>query len=183
MKKYLVWLLLSTGLAFAAALPEDSLYQLSSRWENQQGTSVQMVQMRGQIRVLALIYTHCQGICPAIVKEMKSLESSLSASQRARVGFVLVTMDPEVDTVARLQEYAREQNLGSAWTLLRGSPEDVRELAATLDFRYRKTSSTDYAHTAMVTVLDDQGEVAEQQLGLSGREQIWQKIQKLLAKP
>ncbi|MBX3171150.1 MAG: SCO family protein [Candidatus Eremiobacteraeota bacterium] len=171
------------GLAAALPLPDSSLYQLSSSWVNQRGSTLQLSQLRGQIQVLALIYTHCQGICPAIVKEMKALEAELSPAQRQRVGFVLVTMDPQTDSVARLQEYARAEKLGAGWSLLRGAPEDVRELAATLDFRYRKSGAKDYAHSAMLTVLDEQGEVAEQQLGLSGRETISRKLQQLLAQP
>lgn len=185
MRKHLTLWFLSTCLALASALPlpEGSLYQLSSRWVNQRGVPLELIQLRGKPQVLALIYTHCQGICPAILKEMKDLEAGLTPAQRNRIGFVLITMDPQTDTVDRLQEYARQENLGENWILLRGAPEDIRELAATLDFRYRKTNSKDYAHSAMLTLLDAQGEVAEQQVGLPAREAINRKLQQLLMPP
>ena len=168
-KRWIVFWSLMT-LALAAPLPETSIYQLPSRWSDQQGQSINLADLQGKVQVLAMIYTHCQSVCPAILEGMKKTEGQLTSSQRQQVGFVLVSIDPRVDTSAQLKAYADAKKLGPAWRLLRGSPEDVRELAATLDFKYRKTSSKDYAHSAMITVLDPQGEVLHQQVGLSGGE-------------
>jgi len=170
MWKRCLWFFCLIALALAAPLPDTSLYQLPSRWSDQEGRSITLPDLQGKVQVLAMIYTHCQSVCPAILEGMKATEGQLTASERRRVGFVLVSIDPRVDTSAQLKAYADEKKLGPAWRLLRGSPEDVRELAATLDFKYRKTSSKDYAHSAMITVLDPQGEVLHQQVGLSGGE-------------
>lgn len=165
----------------ASPLPDTSLYHLPSQWTDQNGRSLSLEELRGKVRVVALVYTQCQSVCPAIILAMKNTEASLSIQEKAQVGFVLVSIDPSVDTSAQLKEFAAAQKLGPTWSLLRGSPADVRELATTLDFKYRKTSSKDYAHTAMITVLDGQGEIVHQQVGLAvGAAERLKVVRKLL---
>lgn len=154
------------ALAWAAPLPENSLYNLQSSWRDQNGVALKWPELRGEIRVLALIYTHCQSVCPAILEQLKETETQLSRSERRRVGFVLVSMDPEGDSIEQLQRFAVERDLGENWRLLRGASADVRELAAVLDFKYRKNSGKDFSHSAMITLLDAQGEIVQQQVGL-----------------
>jgi len=169
MFRLILTLLISLAIGVGAEpLSDNSLYNLPSQWSDQFGRSLSLEELRGKTRVLALIYTNCESVCPAIIEGMKATENKLSVQEKARVGFVLVSIDPSVDTSAKLKAYATEQKLGPAWTLLRGNPEDVRELAATLNFRYRKTSQKDYAHTAMITVLDGGGDVIHQHVGLTG---------------
>ncbi|MFN8610645.1 MAG: SCO family protein [Vulcanimicrobiota bacterium] len=175
---------LAVALAAAAhALPDESLYNLVSAWQDQAGRNLQLRQLSGRVEVLAMVYTHCQSVCPAIIDAMQRTESSLTSRERAQVGFVLVSIDPSVDTPGQLQEFAAQHHFGPGWTLLRGSPEDVRELAATLNFKYRKTSQKDYAHSAMISVLNQQGEIVQQQVGMSGgAEERLREIRKLLSK-
>ncbi|MBS2039885.1 SCO family protein [bacterium] len=182
MCKNVISVLLLLGLSLlACALPDESLYNLPSQWNDQSGRPLRLQQLGGKVQVLAMVYTHCQSVCPAIITAMKSTEARLSAAERARVGFVLVSIDPAVDTSEQLREFAVENKFGPGWILLRGAPEDVRELAATLNFKYRKTTQKDYAHTAMITVLDQQGQVVSQQLGMSGgAEERLSEIRKLL---
>ena len=66
-----------------------------------------------------------------------------------------------------MRQFAAEQHLSPDWRLLRGSKEQVRELAATLDFKYRKISPDQYAHSNVITVLGSDGVVVHQQTGLS----------------
>lgn len=168
MKIRILLLFLLTWSALARPLSDTSLYNLPSQWTDQSGKSMVLPDLRGQVRVLAMIYTNCQSTCPAIIHAMQDTEAQLTPSQRGRVGFVLVSIDPAVDTPEQLQDFAQEHHFGPAWRLLRGNQEDVRELAAVLNFKYRKTSQKDYAHSAMITVLDREGEVVHQQVGLSG---------------
>lgn len=154
------------ALAWATPLPENSLYHLDSSWRDQNGVVLKLPELRGQIRVVALIYTHCKSVCPAILEQMKTTETRLSRSERSRVGFVLVTLDPEGDSSEQLHQFASERELGDRWRLLRGSSADVRELAAVLDFKYRKNSNQEFSHSAMITVLDAEGAIAQQQVGL-----------------
>jgi len=108
-----------------------------------------------------MIYTHCTATCPLAVSELKRI-----AALDPDVRFVLVSLDPARDDVSRLADYAAERALDpSRWTLLTGSDADVRDLAASLDVRYRRVTPNDLAHSNLITLLDREGRVARQASG------------------
>lgn len=156
----------SATVSASAPLSGMSVYNLQSKWTDQDGRGLKLEQLRGQPRVIAMVYTSCHEACPRLIADMKAIEKQLSPQEKARVGFVLVSIDPEVDTTQRLHDFARGLGVGPQWCLLRGKAADVEELAATLNFRYRKTSATEFAHSNVITVLGIQGEIVHQQSGV-----------------
>ncbi len=154
----------------ASAAPEFSVYELPARWRDQAGRDVGLESLRGRVRVVAMVYASCTHTCPSIVGEMKRLEAELTPAERARAGFVLFSLDPERDTPERLAELAASMRLDPAgWTLLTGGPEEVRELAALLDIRYRVEADGQISHSNSYLVLDAAGGVVHRQDGLGGR--------------
>ena len=138
-----------------------SVYELEGRWRDQTGATRSLTDWRGTPVLIAMIYTHCTATCPLAVSELKRL-SALDPDVR----FVLVSLDPARDDVSRLADYAAERALDpSRWTLLTGSDADVRDLAATLDVRYRRVTPQDLAHSNLITLLDREGRVARQASG------------------
>ena len=147
---------------------DKSLYQLDSVWTSDVGKEVKLGVLRGRPQVLALFFTSCEFACPIIVQDMKSIQEALPVELRKQVDFVLVTMDCERDSPAVLREYRRRQNLGTDhWTLLRGAPDDVRELAALLGVNYQKDARGQFSHSNVITVLNAEGEIVFRQTGLS----------------
>jgi protein SCO1/2 len=148
--------------------PRWSVYELGSSWRDQHGAERRLSSLAGRAQVLAMIYTHCTSTCPLAIAEMKRIEAATDTS----VGLVLVTLDPEHDTPAVLAEYARARELdASRWTLLGGSSDAVRELAAALGVRYRRLSPAELAHSNTLTLLDASGSVIHQQQGLGERDE------------
>ncbi len=142
-----------------------SLYELGSTWRDERGEQRALAALGGRPRVIAMVYTHCGASCPITVAEMKRI----AASTPAGVGFVLVSLDPERDTPGRLASYAADLALDPArWTLLNGPDDQVRELAALLGVRYRRTSAAELAHSNVLTLVDAAGVVVRQQQGLDG---------------
>jgi protein SCO1/2 len=130
-----------------------SVYELASTWRDQQGRERTLSSLRGRPQLVAMVYTHCSTTCPITVDQMKRIER-----ESADVGLVLVSLDPDHDSPHRLAEYAHERGLDAArWTILTGGASDVRELAATLGVRYRRTSPEELAHSNTVTLLDAAG--------------------------
>lgn len=156
------------GLAEApapAAPSGHSIFHLPSRWTTHRGDEIQLSNLGGRVQVLAMVYTHCQAACPRILADMRWIRARVDRG--APVGFVLVSIDPERDTPERLAAFADESGLaGDDWLLLRGSDEDVRELAAVLGVRYRRVSEGDFSHSNLISVLDPQGVVVHRQIGL-----------------
>ncbi len=144
-----------------------SLYDLPSSWRDQRGATVHLDTLAGRVRVLAMVYTSCHATCPLIVADLKRIEASLPAARRDAVGFVLVSLDPERDTPGRLAEWAAATRLDPArWTLLNGDGDAVRELAAAIGVRYQAQGPDALAHSNVITVLDADGAIVHQQLGL-----------------
>lgn len=147
-------------------LDDASIYQLESRWTRSDGKQVGLADLRGKVRVLTIFYASCDYACPILVGRMKSLQAALPEARRDQVGLVLVSMDPANDTPERLAEYAERMELEGDWTLLQGQDGDVRELGALLGFRYRRQPEGGFSHSNMITVLDREGRVHHQVIGL-----------------
>ena len=142
---------------------ERSVYQLDSSWTEDNGRTLRLSSLEGNAQLLALIYTTCTGTCPITVKAMQMFSRNMPEDIRHHTRFLLVTVDPDEDTPPVLRKYRREMNLDKRWKLLRGSKEDVRELAAVLGFNYEQIESGQFAHSNLVTVLDRHGEIVHQQ--------------------
>jgi len=147
-------------------LDAASVYQLESTWTRADGEKIKLASLRGKVRVLAIFYSSCQYACPIIVGRMKSVQAGIPEKQQDGAGFVLVSMDPAHDDPAALAAYAKRMELAGDWALLHGSEGDVRELAALLGFRFRLEKDGGYSHSNMITVLDREGRVNHQSIGL-----------------
>ena len=148
----------------AAELGDHSLYQVESTWTNQAGVSMQLASLKGKPIVVAMTYTSCEVSCPRIVSAMQHVLSDTKTD----AGFVLISIDPERDTVDQLQEYASKMKLdASRWNLLTGVEDDVREMAALLGVRYQQMPDGEFAHSNIITVLDSDGVIYHQQNGIA----------------
>ena len=119
--------------------------------------------------VLAMFYTQCQYACPMIVAAMRRIQAALTATERINARFILVSFDSKHDTPAALHAYRQEVGLPTGtWILAHGNPDAVRKLAMILGVKYQKLGKDQYAHSNLITVLNDRGEIAYQRTGLQG---------------
>jgi protein SCO1 len=153
-----------------AALPSLSLWQLEGRWSRAPNGELELASLRGAPALVLFFYGTCEYACPALVRNLQAVERQLAATARAKVRFVLVTIDPERDTIERLTSYAREHELDpSRWVLLRGAPEQIRELAAAVGVRYRAGGSGQFSHTMRIVLVDRDGVEVSRWDGLDQR--------------
>lgn len=148
------------------SLTPGSLYQVESIWTNDAGKMLRLSDFRGRPRIITMFFANCQSACPLLVADMRRIEKALPENLRSKVGFILVTFDPERDTPEALQKCRNDHHLGENWTLLRGNPDDVLELAALLGVKYKKAGAGQFFHSNLITILDRNGEIAFQQIGL-----------------
>jgi len=152
----------------AVALPGKSIYQIDSTWTTDAGQPFKLAALRGRSQIMAMFFTSCENACPITVSDMKRIEAALPEALRERVGFALVSFDPDRDTAAALHAYRLRRGLDQArWTLLRGEPADVAELAARLGMKYKNGARGQFAHSNIITVLNPDGEIVRQQIGLN----------------
>ena len=70
--------------------------------------------------VLSFIFTACTSICPVTSATFAQLQRRLG-SQSSRVQLVLISIDPEQDTPARLAAYAKKVGAGPGWRFYTGT--------------------------------------------------------------
>ena len=144
-----------------------SIYNLPSKWTNQNGQNLEMKDLKGKVLVMVMIYTSCKAACPRLVADMRNIESRLSENIKPDVKFLLVSIDPEVDTPARLKEFAIANKMdGGQWDFLRSTEENTREFAAVLAVNYKKIAPLDFSHSNIISVFNAEGELTFQQEGL-----------------
>ena len=139
------------------------------------GREVTLEGLAGRTLVVDFIFTTCAGPCPIMSAGMAELQSALEGTD---VLLVSVTVDPETDTLEVLSEYAeRYQADPQRWLFLRGDPEAVGELAASVSLALQRDPGADVgfqvSHSTRLVVVDGEGRVRGYYDGTTaaGREQ------------
>lgn len=152
----------------AKPLAEKSLYQLDDSWTNDNGQTVKLSTLRRRPQVVVMFFANCQYACPLLVYQMQQIEAALPPDLRTNVGFTLVSFDSKRDTPAALKDYRNLHGLSPAnWTLLKGNPDAVLDLAALLGVQFKEDAQGNFSHSNVITLLNTEGEIVRQQTGLS----------------
>ncbi len=143
----------------AKKIPIDSIFQIQTNWINQDNKIVKLESFEGKPTILAMVYLSCKFLCPTIISEVQNLEAKIDPKKREKVQVLLASFDPEKDTPAVIKAYAKKRKLDSPhWTLLTSKTDSApRELAAVLDFKYKKIEGGDFTHSFMIVVLNESG--------------------------
>lgn len=146
--------------AAARPLPRDSIYHLPAVLIDQHGKSADWRAHRGRPQMVAMFYTSCRYICPLIVDSAKGIEHALTPVERARLGILLISMDPARDTPAALKSVFDKRKLDAArWSLASPQPGDVRAIAGALGIRYRALADGEFNHSSALVLLDAEGRI------------------------
>ena len=158
----------STNGPASGKVTDKSLYQVQTEWTSDFGKAMKLEKLRGKPQVVAMFFTTCEFACPVLVYDVRRIEKELPENVRTNVGFVLVSFDSERDTVEVLHAYREKLELDKErWVLLRGEPEDVLELSALLGVKFKKDQRGQFAHSNLISILNAEGEVVHQQVGLN----------------
>jgi protein SCO1/2 len=152
----------------SAPFSRNSIYQADAAFITDTGAAFKLGALRGRPVVLVMFFASCGYACPLTVTDMQAIRTQLPAEVREHAAFVLVSFDVARDTTAALAAYRNQRSLDSAWTLLRGTEDSVRELAALLGVKYKQEADGAFAHSNLITILNTQGEIVHQRLGLKG---------------
>ncbi len=148
-------------------LPADSIFHLSSHWQNQQGDTLQLQELRGKTLVVVMIYTSCKTACPLLVANMKKIEAAINKKKLASSTLVLVSIDPVTDTPENLFAFARQNEMtADHWVFLRSDEEATQEFANVLSMKYKKISPLDFSHSNIISVFNKEGQLVLQEEGI-----------------
>jgi len=148
-------------------ISDESIFNLTSKWNTEEGEIIQLEELKGKTLVMVMIYTTCKAACPRLVADMRNIETKIPKNNIENLRFVLVSIDPETDTPTRLKEFAKENLMdGEQWVFLQGTENGVREFANVLAVKYKQISPMDFSHSNIISVFNAKGELMHQQEGL-----------------
>ncbi len=159
--------LMSCKQSHSDQISEDSVYNLSSKWQKQDGSKIQLVDLKGKVVVMVMIYTSCKTACPRLTAEMRQIAQKVGDADAKDIRYVLVSIDPEKDTPEKMTEYLKTNKFDSEqWVFLRADEDDTRELANVLSVKYKEISPIDFSHSNIISVFSKDGSLAFQKEGL-----------------
>jgi protein SCO1/2 len=108
---------------------------------------------------LTFLYTSCPDVCPLVTQKLKDT-SKLLGKAGSGVVFLVVTVDPERDTVERLYEYSRQFAMLDKWHFLTGTESKLKPV---WDYywvgKVSKDGKGNVTHQAPVHIIDQEGRV------------------------
>jgi protein SCO1/2 len=148
-------------------ISEESIFNLTSKWNTQDNKEIELKELKGKTLVMVMIYTTCKAACPRLTADIRNIEDKIPADLKKEVQFILVSIDPENDTPAKLKAFAKENFIDNQqWTLLQGTESGVREFANVLAVKYKQITPLDFSHSNIISVFNPGGELVHQQEGL-----------------
>ncbi|MCA1772681.1 MAG: SCO family protein [Halomonas sp.] len=121
-----------------------------------------------QIALLSFGYTYCPDICPMTQSVKRQALAELSASQREQVVPVMITVDPQRDTLERLEEYLAffgEDFIGAS-----GDQAELDEVMTRYGVITRRVEAPDSAikytidHSSSLYLVDREGDILQRVL-------------------
>lgn len=143
--------------------------------------------LRGKVLLIYFGYTHCPDVCPASLAAAAQALNALSADERTKVRLIMVSVDPERDTPARLKEYARFFH--PAIVGVTGTPEEIAAVAKRYGVFYAEqkvaTAGDGYVvdHSADTYIVAADGKLAGKIAHATAPDQVAAIIRKHLYQP
>jgi protein SCO1/2 len=139
--------------------------------------------LTGKWHLVFFGYTHCPDTCPTTLNDLSLAIDKLGKDQRANVGIVLITVDPERDTPDVLKSYV--ESFDGPIVALTGTAEAVAQAAKDYRVYYAKhprpDGGYDMDHSAVIYVMDPQGRFTATFTPDASAESIASRLQKLLS--
>jgi len=118
----------------------------------------------GKVRMLYFGYTFCPDVCPGSLQRVGAAFNKLTPEELTKVQGMLISVDPERDTLQKLEDYTKyfhKQIVG-----VTGTKSQIDEIAERYDVEYRKaegSSPESYLvdHTGYIFVLDKKGKIRD----------------------
>ncbi|UCH18170.1 MAG: SCO family protein [Burkholderiales bacterium] len=131
------------------------------------GERVALTDLRGKVLAVTFLYASCADTCPLLTAQMVAIQRRLGADFGPRIGFVSITVDPEVDTPEVLRGYAKAHGADhEGWSFLTGTPAEIKDVLRRYGVYARKSSRGDVDHLFLTSLIDGEGMLRVQYLGV-----------------
>jgi len=131
------------------------------------GGRLALADLRGKVVAVTFIYATCTDTCPLLTAKLARLRERLGKDAGAKVAFVAITVDSERDTPAVLKNYARAHGADvPGWAFLTGTATEIQDVARRYGVFARKTPRGDVDHTFLTSLVDRDGALRVQYMGV-----------------
>jgi len=113
---------------------------------DQTGTKFTFSSTRGKVVLMAFLFTHCGDVCPFSAAKMRLALQQLG-DEAKDVDLVVISTDPERDTVAQMAAYSKALGLYDLWHMVTGPLPEMQKLYASLKITVIKSDEDEAAHT------------------------------------
>lgn len=140
-------------LLIAVTLPQSlsstevpGLFQMDFESANSSRVQILKSLEGGKSSYVAIFYTSCKTVCPMTVKKVRTLQESKPADR-----VFLITIEPEVDTRGKLDEFRKKHSLPDNWLLLRSENRKLASMLKQTGFTYSgKKSASHRMHSVQI---------------------------------
>ena len=133
---------------------------------DQAGRPFVVDELRGKVVLFNFIFTSCPNICPVQTQALAEVQRAIPRSDRDRVQFVSVSIDPVHDTPAVLLSFAQRFKLDFArWTFVTGGTEDIDRLSERLRLFAQNTERRPENHGTTLWLMDGKGRLMQRYAG------------------
>ena len=115
----------------------------------------------GNVWVADFIFTHCAGTCPVMSVQMARVDQELAKRLGATppVRLVSISVDPDRDTPAVLDDYSRKFGASERWSFLTGEREKIIELTKGFKLASGEEPSNEIVHSSKLVLVDRQNRI------------------------
>jgi protein SCO1/2 len=125
---------------------------------DQNGREVSLASLKGRPVLIDFVYTSCASTCPLQTAKMAKVAKLLGPQLGSQVMIVSLTLDPETDTPAKLNDYARRYGAdSSSWLFLTGAPKTVDKALARFKLKRERASDGQVMHVAAAFLIGGDG--------------------------
>lgn len=93
---------------------------------SQDNELMNLTDFRGEVVVVAFIFTKCPDVCPIITQLLRSVDEGLTSEYQEHVSIISISVDPEYDTPEMLKNYTELH--GVNWPHLTGDPVEMESI-------------------------------------------------------
>jgi protein SCO1/2 len=134
---------------------------------SQDNRPVALSDFRGKVIAVAFIFTRCTETCPVLTPMMSFVQDRLGQDFGKKILFITITVDPERDSPEVLKEYADSFGADPAgWFFLTGPADDIRKVTRSYGVFAAKAENGNIDHTFLTSIIDRQGILRVQYLGV-----------------
>ena len=141
----------------------DSIHAVAPFWlTNQAGHTITKDSLDGHIYVANFFFSICPSICPKMMGNLKTLQTTFADS--AQIRLVSFSVMPWADSVSQLRKYGELRGINPAkWHLLTGPKETIYTLGRTSYFAEKglglQKNTTEFLHTESMLLIDQKGRI------------------------